>query len=340
MSLQIVSALCAITTALASCHASIAAELLVPGQYPSVQAAIDAAVFGDVVQIAPGTYAGPIDLHGKAITVRGSADPTAVVISGGVWGSPVVRMTSGETSESVLEGLTVTGAYSFHRGGGIMIENASPTIRNCHIVGNIAGVPNQNGNSQGGEGAGVYVKTGSPLITECLIAGNTSQYSGSQGGGVHVSGPSTARFRSCTISGNRITGGGGQFGAGVFVGATVASAMPVFEDCIVSGNDLSAGGDGSSMYLASPVSMARCTVAHNGCSGGCGAITRITSTQVYFRQCTFCGSNTTVTGPFVDLGGNRFSEDCERCAPDLSGDGVVNGADLGMVLTTWGPCAN
>lgn len=29
-----------------------------------------------------------------------------------------------------------------------------------------------------------------------------------------------------------------------------------------------------------------------------------------------------------------------RCAPDVNGDGVVNGDDLGLVLGSWGPCAS
>jgi hypothetical protein len=27
------------------------------------------------------------------------------------------------------------------------------------------------------------------------------------------------------------------------------------------------------------------------------------------------------------------------CRPDLNGDGVVDGADLGIMLGAWGPCA-
>jgi len=51
-----------------------AATRLVPDEYATIQAAIDAAVDGDVVIIAPDTYTGygsrDIDFLGKAITVR------------------------------------------------------------------------------------------------------------------------------------------------------------------------------------------------------------------------------------------------------------------------------
>ncbi len=62
-----------------SAHADI---LHVPGDFPTIQAAIDAAMDGDEVEVHPGTYNENINLLGKAITVR-SVDPTdpAVVVS-------------------------------------------------------------------------------------------------------------------------------------------------------------------------------------------------------------------------------------------------------------------
>ncbi|MBT8486771.1 MAG: hypothetical protein KJO43_14415, partial [Phycisphaerae bacterium] len=48
-----------------------AADIHVPDDFPTIQAAIDAAVDGDQVLVSPGTYLEQIDLLGKAIRVEG-----------------------------------------------------------------------------------------------------------------------------------------------------------------------------------------------------------------------------------------------------------------------------
>ena len=41
-----------------------------------------------------------------------------------------------------------------------------------------------------------------------------------------------------------------------------------------------------------------------------------------------------ITGRWTDNGGNDVCD----CPPDLNLDGTVNGADLGLLLSNWGPC--
>src|SRR5688500_432726 len=136
------------------------AVLTVPAKFPSIQAAIDSAVPGDTVLVAPGRYYENIRFKGKGIVVasqfsrtRDAADIERTIIDGSRPAHPdtgtVVRFVNLEDSTAVLEGLTITGgtgtvwldakdlAY-FREGGGILCELGSPTIRYNHIVNNVA----------------------------------------------------------------------------------------------------------------------------------------------------------------------------------------------------------
>lgn len=86
----------------------------VPGEYATIQAAVDASADGDVIILADGIYTGPgnasVDLLGKAITVRSESGPEACIIDaeqqpGGF------RLVSGETRETVIAGLTIRNVH-------------------------------------------------------------------------------------------------------------------------------------------------------------------------------------------------------------------------------------
>jgi len=62
---------------------NLADTLNVPVDQPTIQAGINAAVNGDTVLVAPGTYVENIDFVGKAITLRSKFGPDVTVIDGG-----------------------------------------------------------------------------------------------------------------------------------------------------------------------------------------------------------------------------------------------------------------
>jgi hypothetical protein len=88
-----------------------ATERHVPAKYSTIQAAITAAQPGDEVVIADGVYTGTsnksLDFAGRAITVRSaSGDPAACIIDcQGSWRGFYFH--TGETSASVVQGLTI-----------------------------------------------------------------------------------------------------------------------------------------------------------------------------------------------------------------------------------------
>lgn len=129
--------------------------------YPTIQAAIIRAGSGDKIMVSPGTYTENINFLGKAIHLRSrNNDPGDTIIHGTGSGS-VVTCNSNETSNTILEGFTITGAYvsDYGRGGGMYNVYSSPTVTNCIFSNNTA--------------SGIYNWPGSPTVTNCAFNGNS-----------------------------------------------------------------------------------------------------------------------------------------------------------------------
>lgn len=145
-----------------------AGYLHVPGEYSTIQSAIDIAVDGDVVLVANGTYKGDgnrnIDFLGKAITVTSENGPVESIIDCENDGTGFY-FENGEDSDSMIEGLTIRNGYTSIYGGGIHCSYFSdPIITNCVIMGNTAGY----------QGGGIRCYYSSPTITNCTISKNAA----------------------------------------------------------------------------------------------------------------------------------------------------------------------
>ena len=88
------------------------------GDYPTIQAAIDDVLDGDIVELADGVFTGEgnrdLNFNGRPITVRSaSGDPDACIIDCG--GDPEehrgFNFISGEDAASILEGITIRNGY-------------------------------------------------------------------------------------------------------------------------------------------------------------------------------------------------------------------------------------
>jgi hypothetical protein len=241
--------------------AAAATVLHVPQDYPTIQAAIDAAAPDDTVLVAAGTYNETIDFQTKAITVESESGAASTIINGnGV--DVVVTMNANAGETPILRGFTVRngGATSSNDGaidtsGGLaLIENntitgnrfcsdgavtahfSSATIRNNLISGNSQ---DQTLCSGGVGGAGVSIGgAGSVQLLNNVITGNTH---GTGAGGVELFSAGTP-----TISGNVIRNNVGWIGGGMsfanFSDATVTNN-------IIAGNQAALGGG---MYVSVP----------------------------------------------------------------------------------------
>jgi parallel beta-helix repeat protein len=219
-----------------SALAAQAAVIRVPADQPTIQAAISAAVNGDTVQVAPGVYVENINFLGKAIQITSDQGPQVTFIDGNQAG-PVVTFSSGEGPLSRLNGFTLrngkAGASPALRGGGIRIENSSPTITGNIITNNVAG----------DGGGGISSSFGSPVIQGNTITGNGQipGWSGGVGGGaVSIVGASAAQLTNNTIAGNSWRASGG--GITLF-----AAGTPTLENNIIASN--TAGSQGGGVWI-------------------------------------------------------------------------------------------
>jgi hypothetical protein len=236
----------------------------VPGDQPTIQAGINAAVTGDTVQVDPGTYFENINFNGKAITVTSASGPDVTVIDGGNI-APVATFSSGETLSSVLSRFTLKhGTSTFetqYMAGGVYISFSSPMISDNIISDNTAC----------GGGGGIAIEFGSPRILRNRIYSNTQAdcSGGIGGGGISVGGAGTAQIIGNVIAGNAWPSGDGG-GISLF-----ASGAVTIRDNIISGNSASgvspaASGGGISMVNDSPALIVQNLIYENTADQGAG----------------------------------------------------------------------
>ena len=200
--------------------ASAQSTLRVPSQFPTVQSAIDAAVNGDTVLVADGTYDENINYLGKSITVTSENGPTGTILDGGQRDS-VVTMTRGEPRSSILEGFTIRNGFATESGG-VKIRFGSPTIRGNVITRNRAGVI----------AGGVSAASSSALIEDNHVFRNRSV---SFGGAMILRDHAQAVVRNNLIEENNAARDGG----GMYL---FAAGTPLIQDNVFRSNTTSGSG--------------------------------------------------------------------------------------------------
>ena len=127
----------------AAAASAIAADLKVPADYPTIQAAVNAAQTNDIIRIAPGVYTGQVEIVSKTLTLIGQ--PGTILRATTNMSSPPdsiqFPMIFIRFSQVTVRGLTFEGerlAERFIGPGellGIDLRQSSGTVENCAFYG-------------------------------------------------------------------------------------------------------------------------------------------------------------------------------------------------------------
>jgi serine protease len=171
-------------------------NFLVPSDFPTIQAAIDAAADGDSIVVAAGIYLEHLDFLGKAIRLVSEDGPATTVIDGTDNG-PVMTIRATGRDETLIDGFTITHGQG-PWGGGITLEfGGSPTIRGNWFI--------ANQQAAGGFGAAIGGNGASPLVDSNYFEGNSCDDQHLSGVLAFVNG-SSARIINNVLYGNDCRG--------------------------------------------------------------------------------------------------------------------------------------
>ena len=223
---------------------TLPATIRVPLEEPTIQDGIDAAVGGDTVLVACGTYfEHGIYLGRSGIVLRSEGgDADCVTIDAQQRGQ--VMYCEDLDSTTRIEGFTITGGYA-QQGGGMLCWMASPAIVDCDVAENEA--------YEGGGGVSSFY--GSPSFLRCTFRDNSAR----GGGALSALGVST--LTGCVFVRNSASEAGGAIAFG-----SVGRDYPVLQSCTFALNAAS-NGAGIACRFGAMVLLERSILAFGGGGG-------------------------------------------------------------------------
>ncbi len=185
----------------------------------SIQAAIDAAPPGEVIELCAGVYHERLVVNGKHLELRGSGDPAATTIDGGGLGRVLEIQNGARVS---IAGLTLRNGSTASIGGGISCSASTLRLHDSVIAANratgggglatagcaldVARTRFADNDAGAGRGGGALLTASSGQVVAILATGNRSE----EGGGLATV-DGTVELADSELRGNSAHRGGGLF---------------------------------------------------------------------------------------------------------------------------------
>jgi hypothetical protein len=312
------------------------------GDFPTIQAAVNAAVTGDVIELSNGTFTGAgnrdISIGGRSITIRSqSGDPATCTIDCQGAGRGFHLLPTEDRCAFV--GITITAAVAEY-GAGVFddsylgtdftdcvfshntassVGGGVATLESCAFL-RCAFIENSSGEVGGGFSSGSGGHIQSPTFEACRFVGNIAGYRGGAAFLEAVLPSREASFSSCTFAFNTSSGG-----------VVACAGCPA----VISNSIIAFATDGAAVFcdFGGSAILTCCDVYGNtggdwvGCIAGQGG-----------QNGNLCLDPLFCDGP----GGDLRLEEGSPCAPDYNPDCGLIGAELvgchptAVEAATWG----
>ena len=336
--------------------------LLVPEDFPTIQAAMDNATTGDVIDLAPGVWTDQIAWGLSGVTLRGRNGDGSTVIDGSEqnWSLVVCFGDPCRIEHLTFRNGKGSNVFGIVRGGAIYSEYSEVTITDCTFESNrlvreefdfttwggaIAsyGAPMTierctfTDNSSEGAGGAIYANYAPLTVRSCEFTDNAALETGGGIAGEWVD----LTIEDCTFRGNRAEWLGGGIHLKTSENESVGTSSTVSNCRFVRNNASYAGfamGGGLAIEHAQLVRVSNSSFEDNYgyIAGAIRGGNPKTNGVVETSNVLYCGNAiATNWGEVIDDGSSVFQQSCD-CSVDADGNGTVGVDDLLRVLSAWG----
>ncbi len=294
--------------------------------FASLAEAIAPSLGGYTILVRDGLYTGPLNRNlsfgGRDLALRSLNGPSACILDCGDLGTGFL-IQDGESTASSIEGFTIRNGKTFLWGGGIRLNGAQTSIRNCVIE-----------DCNAAQGGGVDLTNSGAEVVDCRFVGNVA----SKGGGLSVHGApqgAAPRVSWCSFLYNSAAAGTGGEGGGIYVetetgillthltlignqstnwgGAVqIRSSAAAIDHCLAAGNSASLGSSISSLF--SHLFVRDVTFADNAASTQ-SSVYAVNSGLLRELRLTNCvlWDDPAANGPLVEAASWLLNVSIERC---------------------------